>query len=246
MPFVSPSPDLPLLSEQDIVEIKAVRARRVAQVTPAVVPAAERTDFRLIEATFTGDQARTEALRCVQCAAFCDKCVEVCPNRANYTFRMSPVHWILPILDAADGVLRVAGSEDFHIAQTRQILHVEDFCNECDNCQTFCVHHGKPYVDKPRLFLDAALFAAEANNAYHVEGRTIHRREQGQECLLTVLDHEMSYEDAAVRVRLALDWRVLEMTALAPFDRTRSLRPAAEMAVLFGGITRSLSFLLLS
>jgi len=42
-----------------------------------------------------------------------------------------------------------------------QILHVDDFCNECDNCQTFCVHHGKPYVDKPRLFLDPELFAAE-------------------------------------------------------------------------------------
>ncbi len=44
-------------------------------------------------------------LRCVQCTTFCDKCVEVCPNRANYTFLMQA-----GALDAAGaGLSRTAG-----------------------------------------------------------------------------------------------------------------------------------------
>ena len=78
--------------------MKAVRARRVPQVKPAALPVAERSGFALIEATFTEADARAEALRCVQCTTFCDKCVEVCPNRANYTFRIEPIHWRLPVL----------------------------------------------------------------------------------------------------------------------------------------------------
>lgn len=246
VPSVPSSPKLPPLSDRDIVEIKRVRTRRIAQRTPAVVPAACRTDFGLVEATFTEDQARAEALRCVQCAAFCDKCVEVCPNRANYTFRMPPVRWTVPVLHASDGRLRLAGSEDFRIVQSRQIVHVAEFCNECDNCQTFCVHHGRPYADKPRLFLDDDRFAAEADNAFRIEHRTIHRRENGKSSRLTVLNDEMLYEDAVVRLRLTSDWRIIEMEAQAPFAGRMSLAPAAEMAILFGEISRSLPFLLLS
>jgi putative selenate reductase len=243
--FAQPSSRPPVLSDRDTLEVKGVRARRIAQVKAAMMPVAERADFRLIEATFTEDQARIEALRCVQCTAFCDKCVEVCPNRANYTFRMQPVHWTLPVLAMIDGCLRVIDAEEFRIAQNRQILHVDDFCNECDNCQTFCVHHGKPYVDKPRLFLDVDLFAAEDSNAFHIDGHTIRRREQGRECSLVVQDQVLTYEDATLRVSLTRDWQVKEIAAKAPVDGTRSLRPAAEMAVLYEGIADSLPFLLI-
>ncbi len=246
VPFVSVSPEPPLLSDQDIVEIKRVRTRRIPQQTPAAVPAARRADFGLVEATFTDDQARVEALRCVQCATFCDKCVEVCPNRANYTFRTSPVRWTLPVLDASNGRLRVAGAEDFRIVQSRQILHVADFCNQCDNCQTFCMHQGRPYVDKPRLFLDAELFSTASDHAFRIEHHTIDRREQGAASRLTILDDEMIYMDAVARLRLTSNWRILEMDALVPFEGRMSLAPAAEMAVLFEGVRRSLPFLLLS
>lgn len=184
-------------------------------------------------------------MRCVQCTTFCDKCVEVCPNRANYTFATDPVHWTLPVLGVVAGHLGVVGREEFRVSQARQIVHVDDFCNECDNCQTFCVHRGRPYVDKPRLFLDAALFEAEADNAFRIEGGTVRRRERGQECRLTVADDDLVYEDAAVHVRLARDWRVLSSDLLAPFDGRRSLVAAAEMAVLRDGVARTLPFLLI-
>jgi putative selenate reductase len=243
--FAPPPSEPVLLSDQDIVKVKAVRARRIAQVRPAVAGPAQRLGFGLIESTFTKEQARREGLRCVQCSAFCDKCVEVCPNRANYTFRIRPVSWELPVIEAGEHGLRVAGTEAFRVVQDRQILHVDDFCNECDNCRTFCVHQGRPYADKPRLFLTAGGFAAEENNAFHIDGRTIRRREGGQECRLTLDSDSLTYEDGALRVGLTRDWRIRRMIAAVPFEGTRSLRFAAEMAVLYDGITNSLPFLLI-
>jgi putative selenate reductase len=244
VPFAQPHWQPPVVSGQDIVDIKAVRARRIPRARPAMLPVSERSDFGLIESTFTDAEARAEGRRCVQCTTFCDKCVEVCPNRANYTFTIQPACWTLPVLGIEDGGVRVVGHEDFRIVQNRQILHVDDFCNECDDCQTFCVHHGRPYADKPRLFLDAGSFEAEASNAFRIEGDTIRRRERGRESRLTVRDHARGYEDGEVRVTLSGDWRVIEGVATTPCAGRRSLRPAAEMAVLYDGITKTLPFLL--
>jgi putative selenate reductase len=180
----------------------------------------------------------------VQCTTFCDKCVEVCPNRANYTFSMEPVRWSLPVLAPCDCGLSVAGAEDFRVAQNRQILHVDDFCNECDDCQTFCVHQGKPYWDKPRLFLNETVFGEEQDNAFFIDGNTIRRREGGRESQLLLADGGLVYEDALVRVALTPEFHVVEMAAKEAFEGTLSLRPAAEMAVLFNGIRESLPFLL--
>jgi putative selenate reductase len=245
VPFAPPAWQRPVLSEQDIVDVKRVRARKVARLQPATIPPAERTGFALIESTLPPEDGRLEALRCVQCTAFCDKCVEVCPNRANYTFRMRPVAWTLPVLAIDAAAVSVAGVEEFRILQDRQILHVDDFCNECDDCQTFCVHQGKPYLDKPRLFLDAALFAQEESNAFHIEGRTIRRREHGRESRLTLGDGVLVYEDERIRARLTPDWRIEELNAKGPFHGTHSLRSAAEMRVVHEGVTGDLPFLLI-
>ena len=242
--FEQPASRPATLSEQEIIEVKAVRARKISQVKPSMLPVGQRIDFKLIDSTLTEEEARIEGLRCVQCTTFCDKCVEVCPNRANYTFRMEPVRWTLPVLAPCDSGLSVSGAEEFRITQNRQILHVDDFCNECDDCQTFCVHHGKPYIDKPRLFLNETVFGEEQDNAFYIEGDTIRRREGGQESQLSLANGALVYEDALVRVALTPEFHVVEMAAKEAFEGTLSLRPAAEMAVLYQGIRSSLPFLL--
>lgn len=242
--FLPPVARLPRLSEEDILSAKAARARKTAQFKPAMLPLARRQGTTLIESSLTEPQARAEALRCVQCSTFCDKCVEVCPNRANYTFRIDPVHWTLPVLGMTAGDLRVIGSEPFEVRQDRQIVHVDDFCNECDNCQTFCVHQGKPYTDKPRLFLDEESFAAERGNAFHIAVNTVRRHDNGDESRLSVGDDAITYEDAAVRITLTPAWTVKEMAAKAPLAGPRSLKAAAEMLLLYRGVTGSLPWLL--
>jgi putative selenate reductase len=235
----------PMLGEQDIVALKMTRARRLAQRQPAMLPVARRGDFDLIEATLTEAEAHEEARRCVQCTTFCDKCVEVCPNRANYTFTIQPVRWRLPVLDLVNGRIDVVGHEDFSVRQSRQIVHVDDFCNECDDCQTFCVHRGRPYVDKPRLFLDGPAFAAETDNAFRIEGRTVRRRERGEEVRLDCGERMRVFEAGGVRVGIDDNWAIVEATGASASAFPLSLRSAAEMAVLYDGIMGSLPFLLM-
>jgi putative selenate reductase len=234
----------PSIADEDVLALKVTRARRIDARKPELLALAGRTGLALIESTLDDEAAREEAGRCVQCTTFCDKCVEVCPNRANYTFRIEPVRWTLPQLAWVDGAVRGVGLDVFEVRQDRQILHVDDFCNECDDCQTFCVHHGRPYVDKPRLFLDRDLFAAEHGLAFRIEDHTVIRREGAAECRLTIDGPTLRFDDGVVRVALTRGWEVIDASAAAPFVGTRPLSPAADMLVLFEGVTRSLPFLL--
>jgi len=76
----------PELSREEIVRIKRMRARKEPQRRPQILPPEERRDFKLIERVYPEQEARAEASRCLQCSALCDKCIEVCPNRANLVY----------------------------------------------------------------------------------------------------------------------------------------------------------------
>ena len=75
------------------------------------------------------DAAPCEGQRCLHCDTVCQVCADVCPNRANV------------VICLPDG--------------SRQILHVDQMCNECGNCATFCPYDSAPYRDKFTLFAAA-------------------------------------------------------------------------------------------
>jgi putative selenate reductase len=54
------------------------------------------------------------------------------------------------------------------VRQRYQVAVIADLCNECGNCSTFCPTAGRPYRDKPRLYLDRHEFDAEDDNAFMV------------------------------------------------------------------------------
>jgi len=232
------------LSEEEIRSAKRARARRTPRHDPERRAADERRGFDLVERTLSCEAAHDEATRCLQCATICDKCVEVCPNRANVSITVSPLRCTLPILACRDGRFEPCGEEPLEIDQRRQIVHIDDLCNECGNCATFCVHQGRPYADKPRLFLTEEAFLREADNAFFVEGSTLRRRERGEEARLTVESAGMAYDTPAVRMELSEAFEVLRAEAKPGCTRTVSLVPAAEMAVLFEGLRQSAAFLL--
>ena len=242
--FVQPPAPPAELSEEEILQVKHIRARKEARYKPEMLPPAQRGGLELIEATLTEDAARAEALRCVQCATFCDKCVEVCPNRANYSYFVSPVNLMLPLLACQNGGLVATGKESFQVEQTRQIIHLDDFCNECGNCATFCVHQGQPYTEKPRLFLKEHDFQLEDDNAFLIERNTIRRREGGQESQLSMNNGALTFENPHVRLRLSSDFEIKEMVLKKAFEGTLSLRGAAEMAVILKGVAASAPFLI--
>jgi len=222
-----------LFSPEEILAMKNLRRR---------IEIRQRPQRAAIE-NCTEDEARREAARCMQCSTFCDKCVEVCPNRANYTYVASPQSIMLPIVAYENGRLVVAGEELFKVNQTRQIIHLDDFCNECGNCTSFCVHHGKPYMDKPRLFLRRGDFEREDNNAFYIEDNTILRREGGRESKLAMGQDGVVFSNYLVRIHLSPTFKMKEMNLKRPFGGTLSLREAAEMALIFKGIRTSLLFL---
>jgi putative selenate reductase len=87
-------------------------------------------------------QSAGETERCLECKVLCNKCVEVCPNRANVAVKVP------------------------NMKNENQILHLDAFCNECGNCETFCPHDGAPYKDKFTLFQTEKDFADSQNSGF--------------------------------------------------------------------------------
>jgi len=229
------APELPAfqLDDVDWGELKASRARQSAQRQPAFLEPAKRQGFDLVEATFTEEQAAAEAERCLQCQLLCDKCVDVCPNRANIGIRITPFERELPLYEFADGHLQSVGAEIVCISQSRQIVHIDELCNECGNCATFCVHHGRPYREKPRLFLNREGFEAESENAYLIDAESISCRKNGKTVRLTRSSHGgWTYEEAGIQLTLSNDFSVLDSQIAGSANGKLSLRSAIEMACL--------------
>lgn len=243
VPFESLQAHPAALSATDILQVKRARARREMQHEPSLLPVRLRNGFDLVEQALTVEQARSEGERCLQCSMFCDKCVEVCPNRANYVYQISPVDLTLPVLACVDGGLAVTGQERFRVEQGRQIIHVDDFCNECGNCATFCVHQGKPYTDKPRLFLQWESFELEHDNAFYIHDNIIWQRVAGRSWRLTLNKDTVEFENANLRLKLSHDVAIREMRLKEAFEGTFSMRGIGQMLQILRGIGKSAPFL---
>jgi len=90
-----------------------------------------------------------EVGRCLECNVICNKCVDVCPNRANVAIE----------IDKKEGFYDIY-----------QILHLDSLCNECGNCATFCPYDGKPYKDKLTLFATKEDLKNSSNNGFIITG----------------------------------------------------------------------------
>ncbi len=108
-----------------------------------------------------------ERSRCLECDFVCNKCVDVCPNRANIA-------------------LPVADEELFD--NPYEIVHIDAYCNECGNCGHFCPWEGLPYRDKPTVFSTAEDFAQSTNQGWLLKGDTVTVRFAGTERTLTTAE----------------------------------------------------------
>ena len=245
LPFKVPDFPRPKL-DGEIPEIKRIRARKEPSHLPPPTLDPAR-GFSPVHPPLDRDAARREALRCLQCSAICDKCVEVCPNRANVVYTVEPVSWEVPVVRVEDGGVETVRREPFRVTQRRQIIHIDDFCNECGNCATFCVHRGDPAKEKPRLFLRLEDIYAEKGNAFHIAGERIWRKEGD---LLYTLEKapngyilSVARHASQVTVRISPDFSRAELESSDGFRGELDLRPAAEMAVILEGARRSLQYI---
>ncbi|MDR0649459.1 MAG: putative selenate reductase subunit YgfK [Synergistaceae bacterium] len=239
------NPAVPIAGDE-FSAVKDSRSRRADPEREGHIALEARGGFALVEQTLSAEAAVREAKRCLQCQTVCRKCVDVCPNRANFSFELPPVSVTLPLLSAYGGALRSTGKEVFSIGQGEQIIHIDDFCNECGNCGVFCVHHGLPYRDKPTLCLDEGRFAASGGKElFRVTPGKVRRRAGGAEDSLSVSDRGYMYESGAVTVWMDKGFRVARAWhGGASEPEGLSLRGAMEMWAVYRGVSGSLSWLL--
>lgn len=93
--------------------------------------------------------AAHEASRCLECSYLCNRCVDVCPNRANIALDVRSLGFF---------------EDPF------QIIHLDAFCNECGNCAVFCPWEGEPYRDKLTLFSLRRDYESSDHDGFLLEG----------------------------------------------------------------------------
>ena len=128
--------ELEALEAEENAFFADIRAKKGLIVKPAAASLAVR------------EFAEHEAKRCLECSYICNKCVEVCPNRAN-------------------AAIDIRYRSDV-FSHPFQIVHLDSFCNECGNCATFCPWEGAPYKDKLTLYNRMDDFENSENSGFIV------------------------------------------------------------------------------
>ncbi len=177
----------------DLEELLRRKSRRQWRTQPPEVAVDQRKGFEEVVLTFEEGQACSEAGRCLDCDVYCGLCVSVCPNLALQTYEIDP-----------------AASRPH---QRYQVAVLADLCNECGNCTTFCPTSGRPYRDKPRLYVDREEFESQDDNAF-----------------MLLADDDSWSMDARVRG---------ETYRVALGDRREDTEPFQTIHALLAGLTRS-------
>jgi putative selenate reductase len=141
---------------------------------------------QLSEMGLNMDEAVAEAGRCLFCDELCDVCVTVCPNRALQSIDIEPFSRNIFRAVRENQQTRVYPDGIFQVTQKYQVIHIEDLCNECGNCATFCPTAGAPYKDKPHLSLRPEGFD-HLKKGYYLANNTIYYKENGQQ-------HELQWD----------------------------------------------------
>ena len=138
--------------------------------------------------------AERESARCLECSYICNKCVEVCPNRANMAIDMRHRNDLFE--------------------NPYQIVHLDAFCNECGNCATFCPWEGAPYLDKLTIFSRGDDFDNSENTGFFMENGVVTVRMAGEVTQHTLgadgtLDGDLPEEVAVIMEEVIVNYPYL-------------------------------------
>ena len=241
----------PTAAEQHFVDRTDLLRRRSLRTFRERVPhlpPSKRAGFDEVIGTYPPAKAVAEAGRCLDCDLLCSTCETVCPNRAIFTYRSAERLLDLPVLRWRHRKPEVVDREAVEVRQAYQVAVLADLCNDCGNCTTFCPTAGRPFVDKPRLFLDEESFLAQSDNAFRI---VHHDGTWAVQAVLAGARHELEiadtlrYRTGGVELQLASDTlQVLgsRLTGEAPADRI-SLRGCATMLALYNGVRGSVPWI---
>ena len=225
------------------------RGHREWRVPAPQTPLEDRHNFKEVVLTFSEQQARAEAARCLNCDTYCSLCVGVCPNLALQTYITEPLEVRLPELRLDGDEIQADPGEIYRVSQAFQVAVLTDFCNECGNCTTFCPTSGHPFRDKPRLYLDRPEFEEQADNAFMVfrdgDEWMMDARWQGATHRIE-FDGKLQYIGPSLRARLnpaTFELEQAEPNGNGNAEDPLSLESCAAMYVLLRGLKQSMPFL---
>ncbi len=234
----------------DMPELLQRRCHREKRIEVHNRPVSDRQNFKEVVPTLTTEQAQKEAQRCLDCHKLCSICASVCPNMAIMTYQNEPFSIKLPKIEIKQEKIEFGENQILEINQLYQIAIFADFCNQCGNCATFCPTAGKPYQDKPRIFLYKADFVEQSNNAFMIfkdsqTTWTIQGRFQNQ--LHNLIYQEnlslLTYQTPAFEIKLnSTNFQIMETTLLQnlAIDQSISLEPLATLWVLLKAMKKSM------
>jgi putative selenate reductase len=168
LPFSLGGDEPAVREEKPLKELMLKKSVRIPGIHPGELPPDNRKNFSIVTQTFTEEQAKEEASRCLLCDEVCNICTTVCPNFANVYYETQKESLTLQKVVISGDQYEVVPGSTFEIKQGIQILNIDNFCNECGNCNTFCPTQGAPYKTKPKVFLTRESFN-QATDGYYLE-----------------------------------------------------------------------------
>ncbi len=238
IPSLRPLP----LAVKNISNEELIRRKSIRQYghSPLETPLHDRQNFNLVMASLQEEEARDEASRCLFCDEICNVCVSVCPNLANFSYRIKPVKFQLQkAVLQTDGVICFEEDQVFTVDQAIQVLNIRDLCNECGNCTTFCPSSGRPFADKPGLSLSLESFKQEREGYYlsKLPGKNIliYKEKKMIKTLTLEGDRYIFETDQVKAVLEASTFRPLDVKFNTPCMKAYHFTFAAAMSIILQG-----------
>ncbi len=229
---------------EELQQIMHRKAIRTFGIHPAETALDQRRNFDLVISSLSAGEAKTEAGRCLRCDEICNVCVSVCPNLANYGYKIEPMSFMLEkAVLKEDSVVSFEADKPFRADQPFQILNIRDLCNECGNCTTFCPSSGRPFADKPGISLSMAAFNEEETGFFLSrlpEKLVLIYKEKGAIRTLSLVDGLYIYETDQVKAVIKPEnFTLVEVKFLVPCVKEFHFEFAAEMSVVMKGAMKN-------
>lgn len=192
------------------------------------------------------EQIMKEASRCLACNEYCNICVSVCPNRANFNYTVVPQTLKTHQLFIKNNSYSLIPDGDYSITQKQQILNIADFCNECGNCTTFCPSAGAPFKEKPHVYLSHESYA-ENKEGYFLENNNkdivLNYKNENLKCSLRETENNFAYAIENIKVIFRKsDFSIKDVEINSDKSVQINLKRAYEMRFVLEGAKQLNSF----
>lgn len=135
--------------------------------------------------------SRLKLFDCISCKI----CIPVCPNSAIFYFNSKQVIENFFDYKYDNGSFVLNNKHTYNVAKKIQIGIINEFCNDCGNCQTHCPETGAPFKDKPHFFIRIKNYKSQNNqDGFHfASNNQLYARINGIETKLTYKLNERIY-----------------------------------------------------